>query len=51
MIVGFRKKGPGSEEEREGRSAEGAHLNISSSPRRARGSGSVAMGVLKLNLT
>lgn len=48
MIVSFWKRRPGSEEERECGSVEGAHLNISSTPRRARGS--VAMEALKLNL-
>lgn len=47
MIVSFRKGGPGSEEERECRSAERAYFNIST-PRRA--GGSVAMGVLKFEL-
>lgn len=45
MIVSFRKGGPGSEEERECRSAGRAHI---STPRRA--GGSVAMGVLKFEL-
>lgn len=49
MIVSFRKRGPESEEEKDCKSVEAAHLNISSILRRTRGS--VAMGALKLNLT